>query len=216
MWDWQFVADIVPQLARGLVITIQATFLASILALILGLIMAIARRSPVPAVRMPVASLIEFIRRTPLLVQLYFLFFVLPDFGITMPALVTGVIGLGLHYSTYTSEIYRAGIEGVPRGQWEGAKALNYPSRYVWTRVVLPQAVPPMIPALGNYVLAMYKESALLSAITVVELMNSAQIIANSTYRYFEPMTMVGAFFLAVSLPAAFGVKRLEMWLVRR
>ena len=215
-WDWSFAAQIVPVLLQGLIVTVEATLLASALALLLGLPLALARRARQRFVRVPVASAVEFVRRTPLLVQLYFIFYVLPQFGLTLPAFAAGVIGLGVHYSTYTSEVYRSGIESVPRGQWEAARALNYSRYQLWSRIVIPQAIPPVVPALGNYILSMYKESALLSAITVIELMNSARIIANSSYRYFEPMTLVGLLFLLVSLPSAQLLRRLEAHMVRR
>jgi polar amino acid transport system permease protein len=209
-WDWDFVIKILPQLVDGVVITIQATMLGSILSMILGLGLAILRRSPYKAVGRSTGIFVEFIRGTPLLVQLYFLFYILPDIGIILPPLVAGVIGLGIHYSAYTAEVYRAGIDNIPRGQWEAAKACNFNTRQTWSHVIVPQAVPPMIPALANYFVAMFKETPLLSAITVLELMNQARSVANFTYRYLEPMTMVGAFFLIISIPAVIMLRRLE------
>ena len=120
------------------------------------------------------------------------------------------MIGLGLHYGTYTAEVYRAGIDNVPRGQWEAAKACNLNGRHTWTHIILPQAIPPMIPALANYFIAMFKETPLLSAITVLELMNQAKSVANTYYRYIEPMTLVGAFFLVISLCSVVLLRWLE------
>ena len=211
-WDWNFVWQIMPTLLQGVKITILATLLGSVLAAVVGLGIALLRRSPNRIVSRTTGFVAEFIRGTPLLVQLYFIFYVLPDFGILLPPLVAGVIGLGLHYATYTAEVYRAGIDNVPRGQWEAAKACNLSARQTWIHVVLPQAVPPMIPALANYFVAMFKETPLLSAITVLELMNQAKSVANSYYRYIEPMTLVGVFFLVISL---FSVVLLR-WLERR
>ncbi|SDB17418.1 ectoine/hydroxyectoine ABC transporter permease subunit EhuD [Bauldia litoralis] len=211
-WSWQFVEEILPDLFRGFLVTIEATILGSIVAAILGLVFAILRRSDNRLISRPVGFIVEFIRGTPLLVQLYFLFYVLPDVGIVLAPLVAGVIGLGLHYATYTSEVYRAGINNVPRGQWEAAKAANLSSFQTWRYVILPQALPPMIPALANYFIAMFKETPLLAAITVLELMNEAKSIANYTYRYIEPMTMVGVFFLAVSIPSVVVLR----WMERR
>jgi polar amino acid transport system permease protein len=211
-WDWGFVRQIMPTLIDGVKITILATILGSALAAAVGLAIALARRSPSRLVSRPVGFVAEFIRGTPLLVQLYFIFYVLPDAGILLPPLVAGVIGLGLHYGTYAAEVYRAGIDNVPRGQWEAAKACNLNARQTWTRIILPQAIPPMIPALANYFIAMFKETPLLSAITVLELMNQAKSVANTYYRYIEPMTLVGAFFLAISLVSVL----LLRWLERR
>lgn len=211
-WDWAFVIQILPTLIEGAKITILATLLGSIFAAVIGLVIAIVRRSKNRLISVPVGFIAEFIRGTPLLVQLYFIFYVLPDLGITLSPLIAGVIGLGLHYGTYTAEVYRAGIDNVARGQWEAAKACNLSARQAWTQIILPQALPPMIPALANYFIAMFKETPLLSAITVLELMNQARSIANYNYRYIEPITLVGAFFLVISLISVFGLR----WLERR
>ena len=152
----------------------------------------------------------DFIRGTPLLVQLYFLFFILPDLGILLSPLAAGVIGLGIHYSAYISEVYGAGIDNVSKGQWEASKAVNLTVPQTWRHVILPQAIPPMIPALANYFVAMFKETPLLAAITVIELMNAARSVANESYRYLEPMTLVGVFFLLVSIPCVLMLRHLE------
>lgn len=199
-WDWEFVRQITPTLLQGLKITILITILSAALAAVLGMVFAVARRSSVKAVARGTGYFVGFIRGTPLLVQLYFIFYVLPDVGLRLSPLLAGVIGMGLHYATYTAEVYRAGIENVARGQWEAARATNLTMRQTWVHVILPQAVRPMIPALANYLIAMFKETPLLSAITVLELMNQAKSVANSSYRYIEPMTMVGVFFLVISL----------------
>lgn len=209
-WSWHFVWQILPDLLKALEITVEATLIGSAIAMLLGLLLALGRRSRNRLISWPVAAFIEVVRSTPLLVQLYFLFFVLPDLGITLGPLLAGVIGLGLHYSTYTSEVYRAGIEGVPRGQWEAATALNLSARRTWIGVVLPQAIPKVIPALGNYVNGMFKDTPLLSAITVVELLNEAHAIGAQTFRYLEPITLVGVLFFVVSYPTALLVRRLE------
>ena len=215
-WDWNFVREILPTLASGVIITIQATLLGSVLAMVVGLLIAIARRSRSRGLSRSTALFAEFVRGTPLLVQLYFLFYILPDVGIYLSPLVAGVIGLGLHYGTYTAEVYRAGIDNIPSGQWEAAKACNLTTRQSWVHVIIPQAVPPMIPALANYFVAMFKETPLLSAITVLELMNQARSVANFSYRYLEPMTLVGVFFLAISVPAVILLRHLEHRYARR
>lgn len=215
-WDWNFAREVFPQLLSALPVTIEATVIGSVIAMVLGLLLAIGRRSHNRLIAWPVASFIEFIRSTPLLIQLYFVFFVLPDLGVTLAPLTAGFIGLGLHYATYTSETYRAGIEGVPRGQWEAARALNLSTRRTWTSVVLPQAIPAVIPALGNYVNAMFKDTPLLSAITVIELLGKAQDIGSQTFRYLEPVTEVGVLFLVLSLTAALLVRKLEARLARK
>lgn len=211
-WDWNFAWSILPVLLDGFRVTLIATALGAVVAAVLGLVFAILRRSRNRAIARTTGFVVEFIRGTPLLVQLYFIFYVLPDLGIRLPALAAGVIGMGLHYATYAAEVYRGGIESVARGQWEAARATNLTSRQTWAHVILPQAVPPMIPAMANYLLAMFKETPLLSAITVVELMNQAKSVANSSYRYVEPMTMVGVMFLIVSVISVIALR----WLERR
>jgi polar amino acid transport system permease protein len=210
LWDWQFVWEILPDLLEGLVVTVEATLLGFGVAAILGLLLALGRRSQSVWLSEPVGGLVEFIRSTPLLVQLFFLFYVLPKYGIRMPPLVVGTIALGLHYGTYTSEVYRAGIDAIERGQWEAAQALNFTPTYTWTRVILPQAIPPMVPALGNYFIGMFKETPQLSAITVVELLLTGRIIGTRTFRFLEPITMVGVLFFILSYPSALLVQRLE------
>lgn len=153
---------------------------------------------------------IEVFRGTSLLIQLYFLFYVLPDYGLTLSALATGTLGIALHYSCYVAEVYRAGLNGVPRGQWEAAKALSLGPWHAYRDIILPQAVRPIIPALGNYLVAMFKDTPVLSAITVVELMLQAKNIGSQTFRYIEPITMAGLFFLIVSVTVALLVRRLE------
>lgn len=215
-WDWQFVREILPTLAEGVVVTIQATLLGSVLAMVIGLVFAILRRTSNRWLSRIITFFLDFVRGTPLLVQLYFLFYILPDLGVTLAPLVAGVIGLGLHYGSYTAEVYRAGIDNISKGQWEAAKAVNLTGLQTWVHVIIPQAVPPMIPALANYFIAMFKETPLLSAITVLELMNQARSVANFHYRYLEPMTLVGVFFLAISIPSVILLRYLEQRYARR
>jgi polar amino acid transport system permease protein len=115
-----------------------------------------------PTSAFPTAGIVEFIRSTPLLIQIFFIYFVFPEFGVTLNALTAGIMALGLHYGTYCSEVYRAGIEGVPRGQWEAATALNLSPYDTFKDIIIPQAIPPVVPALGNYLVALFKETPLL------------------------------------------------------
>jgi polar amino acid transport system permease protein len=214
--DWAFVWDILPLLARAALVTIEATLLGFGLAASLGLLLAVARMSHHPWIAWPVEGFIEFIRSTPLLVQIFFMYFVLPKFGIVMPAFLTGILGLGLHYSSYCAEVYRSGLENVPRGQWEAALALNLSLPRTYWDIVIPQAIPPVIPALGNYLVALFKETPLLSAIAVLELMQAAKILGSEYFRYLEPITLVGLFFLGLSLLSSAAIRRVEHWLTTR
>ena len=125
-WSWDVAWDVLPQLARGVIVTIEATIVASLLAYVLGLGIAILKMSKSKLIRVCLYWITEFVRRTPILVQLYVVFYVLPDYGIFLEAFTCGVLVLGIHFSTYTSEVFRAGIDNVSKGQWEAAKSLNY------------------------------------------------------------------------------------------
>jgi polar amino acid transport system permease protein len=209
-FDWEFALEILPTLMQGFYVTVQVTIFSFILAAILGLLFALGRRSENKWLSEPIGALVEFVRSTPLLVQLFFFFYVLPQYGIRMPAFVLGTIALGLHYGTYTSEVYRAGIDAIEKGQWEAAVALNFSPLDTWTRIILPQSIPPMIPALGNYFVAMFKETAQLSAITITELLLTGRIIGTQTFRFLEPITMVGLLYFLISYPSSLLVQKLE------
>jgi polar amino acid transport system permease protein len=209
-WDWDFALEIVPEVWEGMVETIKLTAIGISFALVLGLVLAILRRSTLRVVRWPVGLVIEFVRSTPLLVQLYFLFFVLPTLDITLSAFTAAVIGLGVHYAAYTSESYRAGIESVNRGQWEAAITINLSRAQTWRQVVLPQAIPTVLPALGNYVVASLKDAPLAATIAVPGILAAALRVQSVTFRGVEPFTVAGILFLAVSVPAALGVRYLE------
>jgi polar amino acid transport system permease protein len=215
IWDWSYAFEILPVLAQASLVTIEATLLGFLLALVLGLVFAILRMSRSAWVSLPVSAFVEFIRSTPLLIQIFFLYFVFPEFGLSLDALTAGVLALGLHYGTYCAEVYRAGLDNVPRGQWEASIALNLTPFHTFRDIIIPQAIPPVVPALGNYFVALFKETPLLSAIAVLELMQQAKILGSSTFRYVEPITLVGLFFMVFSLVAAALIRLLERRLNR-
>jgi polar amino acid transport system permease protein len=211
IWNTSFALKALPPIAQGLELTILITLAGTTIAMVLGLLLAVLRRTGLKSVALLARAFVEFVRDTPLLVQLYFLYFViLPAAGLPLSALWTGIIGIGANYSAYTAEVYRAGIEGVPKGQWETARALNFSVWQTWTAIILPQAIPKVIPALGNYLIAMFKDTPILSSIGVLEMLEQAQIIGSETFRYLEPMTEVGLLFLLVSYPSSRLVRRLE------
>ena len=215
-WDWNFTAEILPLLARASLVTLVATVLGFIIAVTLGLAFAIGRMYGPKWLSIPLAGLIEFIRSTPLLIQIFFIYFVFPEIGITLDAMTAGVLALGIHYATYCSEVYRSGLANIPRGQWEASTALNLSPYHTFRDVIIPQAIPPVVPALGNYLVALFKDTPLLSAIAVLELMQTAKIIGSDNFRYTEPITMVGVIFLLFSLAAAGLIKIVESRLGRR
>jgi len=210
LWDWAYAWEIMPVLLRASVVTIQATAAGFAIAAVLGLAFAILRMSKSRWLSLPTGAVVEFVRSTPLLVQIFFIFFVFPEFGIVLPAMLAGILALGLHYGAYCSEVYRAGLDNVPRGQWEAATALNLGPVVTFRDIIIPQAIPPVVPALGNYLVALFKETPLLSAIAVLELMQTAKILGSQHFRYVEPITLVGAFFLIMSLVAAALIRRVE------
>jgi len=233
VWDWGYTAEIMPDLLDGLIVTLRATAVGITIALILGLFLAVARRSHSRLVAWPALGFIEFVRSTPLLVQLFFMFYVLPDlsipalpnFDVTLPAFgeikvdddgirlgafATGALTLGMHYGAYTSEVYRAGIDGIQRGQWEASTAISLSPFDTWSRVVLPQAIPTVVPALGNYLISMFKEVPLLATITVLEVLGEARIHCSRDFRSLEPYTMAGMIFLVISIPSSLLVRFVE------
>ncbi|MER5430884.1 ectoine/hydroxyectoine ABC transporter permease subunit EhuD [Streptomyces sp. NPDC002588] len=214
-WDWSAVRDFMPLFRDGLFVTLQALVLGSLISFTLGLVWALLMRTPTRWVQWPVGIVTEFVRDTPLLVQLFFLFYVLPEWGLTWSALTTGVVAIGLHYSTYTMQVYRAGIEAVPVGQWEAATALNLPSGRTWRAVILPQAVRRVVPALGNYVIAMLKDTPMLMAITVLDMLGRARLFSQQHFQFTEPLTVIGVAFVVISYLASLLLRTLERRLVR-
>lgn len=210
VFNWEFAWEVLPRMWEGMVVIIQATLLGITIAMILGLFMALGRRSERRWISWPFAAFIDFIRSTPLLIQLFFVFFALPEMGIVLGAFTSLVLGLGVHYATYASEAYRAGIDAVDRGQWEAATALNLSPATTWRKIILPQAIPKVIPALGNFLVAMIKDAPLGSSIGVAGVLFVARSIGSQTFQYVETMTIAGVLFLAVSVPAALFVQFLE------
>ncbi|RKN39750.1 ectoine/hydroxyectoine ABC transporter permease subunit EhuD [Streptomyces hoynatensis] len=208
-WDWSVVDEFMPRFWDGVGVTLRALLFGSLIAFALGLVWAMAQRSGHRWVRWPVNAVTEFIRDTPLLVQLFFLYYVLPEWGPSMSALTTGIVGLGLHYSTYTAEVYRAGIGGVPAGQWEAATALSLPRSRTWIAVILPQAIRRVVPALGNYVISMLKDSPMIAVIGALDMFGQAEGYSNETFTA-EAYTVVGIAFLVIAYPASLLIRYLE------
>lgn len=217
MWNWDYAMEVSAVLLRALPAALLAAISGFIIASTVGLAIAALVRSRFTAVRRIASGVAHFIRSTPLLVQLFFLYYSLPMLvPVSMTAFWTGAIGLGLHYSTYMSEVYRSGIDGLPKGQWEASTALNLSRRRTWLSVILPQAIPPVLPIMGNYLIVIFKETPTLSAITYIELLLRAKNEASISYRVFEPYTIAGIIFIVVSLIMSFLVGRLEKGWRRR
>lgn len=206
-----FALSILPILLRGLVVTIEASIAGFVVALVLGLVFAVLKGARSRLISWPAIAVAEFFRDTPLLVQLFFLYYVLPEYGIVLPAFVTGALALGVQYSAYMAEVYRAGIEAIPRGQREAAHALDLSAARTFTHVILPQAVPRVIPALGNYLVSISKDVPVLSVVTVLEMLAVARIIGDQTFDYLVPLSMVGGLYLMLTLVASALVRVIDL-----
>lgn len=215
-WRWDFTWAILPRLGWATLNTLLASGIGYGIALVLGLVFALLLRTGWKPLTLPLREVIEFIRSTPLVLQIFFVFYVGPQFGVRLSPWVSGMIAIGLHYSCYLSEVYRAGIEAVPRGQWEAARALNLSTRDTYVRIVIPQALPPSIAGMGNYLVGIFKDTPMLSVIGVAELMQTANAIGSETYRFLEPYTLVGLIFLLLSLPTAALMRAFETWVRRK
>lgn len=214
-WRWDFVIEIMPRLLWATLNTLMAAGIGYGIALVVGLVFALAQRTPYTALTLVVREIVEFIRSTPLVLQIFFVFFVGPQFGIRLSPWTSGMIAIGLHYAAYLSEVYRGGLEAVPKGQWEACRALNLSTRRTYFGIIIPQALPAALPGMGNYLVGIFKDTPMLSVIGVAELMHTANALGSETYRFLEPYTLVGVIFLMISLPTAAGLRTFEAW-VRR
>lgn len=218
-WRWETFFEAMPIVLKGLGITIGLTFACFGFALIFGFVWTFIRRIPFSPIRWFVTWVMEFIRSTPPLVQLFFVYYALPMvplIGVTLDPFTCAVLGIGIHYSTYIGEIYRSGIDSVDKGQWEASTALNFSTLDKWKKIILPQALPPTIPMLGNYFIIMFKEVPLASTIGVGGIMFMANSYGALNFAYLEPLTIVGIIFLLLSYPSSILINKLEVKLNTR
>ncbi|KAF1052397.1 MAG: L-cystine transport system permease protein YecS [Delftia tsuruhatensis] len=206
----QHAREFLPILLQGAVVTVQVTALSFLLSSAIGLVLALGKLSPVRAVSWAASTVVNVIRGLPIIVQLFYIYFVLPEVGIQLTAFQAGVIGLGIAYSAYQAENFRAGIEAVDPGQREAALAMGMRPALLMRRVVLPQAVKIVLPSYGNTLVMMLKDSSLVSTITVAEMTRQGQLIAASTFQNMTVYTLVALLYRAMSLPLVWGLRRLE------
>ena len=199
-----------PALLRGALVTITVSLLAFALALIFGLGLGLMRLSRFAVPRGVAACYIQFIRGTPLLLQLFFIYYVLPYGGIVLTPFVSGVIGLTGNYAAYMAEVFRSGIQAIPKGQWEAGASVGMSRRLLMRRIILPQAIRIIIPSIGNFFVSIFKDSALVSVITMRDLMFSGQLLASATYKHFEIFAMVAVIYFLISYPTAKFVEWVE------
>ncbi|HLT55784.1 MAG TPA: ectoine/hydroxyectoine ABC transporter permease subunit EhuD [Bacillota bacterium] len=218
-WNWETFFDALPFILPGLGVTVGLTFACYLFALVFGFFWTFLRRIPIRTINWTVTWVMEFIRSTPPLVQLFFIYYawpMIPGIGVTLSPFTSAILGLGIHFSTYIGEIYRSGIESVEKGQWEAAKALNFSTVDKWRKIILPQAIPPTIPMLGNYLIIMFKEVPLASTIGVAGILLMANTYGARNWAYLEPLTIVGIIFLLLSYPSAILINKLEKRMNRR
>src|ERR1700733_15227639 len=199
-----------PSLLQGALLTIAVSLLAFGLALVLGLATGLARISRLTVLRVVAGCYIQFIRGTPLLLQLFFIYYVLPYGGIVLTPFISGVIGLTGNYAAYMAEVFRSGIQAIPKGQWEAGASVGMSRQLLMRRVILPQAIRIIIPSIGNFFVSIFKDSALVSVITMRDLMFSGQLLASATYKHFEIFAMVAVIYFLISYPTAKFVEWIE------
>ena len=210
-WNFAAVFDHLGFLMAGAVMTVQVSVLSMIIAILLGLVIALVRMAPMATLRIAASVYIDIFRSTPLLAQLVWVYFAFPILtGVTVSPFVACTVSLSLYASAYLAEIYRAGILSIASGQRHAGLALGMAPRQVMTRVVLPQAVTRMLPPMGSQFITLFKDSALVSLVTLQDLMWSAQSLAAFTLRTVEVLTVVAFIYMALTIPQAFIVNHLH------
>lgn len=201
---------LLPPLLKGVFITIQLTVLSLLLSLIIGFILALLRMSKNKLISSFARVYISIFRGTPLLVQLMYIYFALPAVGINFTAYQAAIIGLALNESAYLAEIFRAGIQSVPKGQTEAAYSIGMRSSMAMRRIILPQAIKNVLPAIGNAAIILLKNSSLAAVITVVELTRQGELLAASTFKTMEVYTLIAILYWILHYPLALLVNYLE------
>jgi polar amino acid transport system permease protein len=210
LFDFSGSIEYLPDLLRAAVVSVELTICVMLISLVFGLIIALMRISHSRALRIISTVYVEVIRGTPCLLQLFYIYFVLPAFGIRLDPFPAGVAGLSVNYSAYLSEVYRAGIIAVPHGQIEASHALGMSRALMMRLIILPQAIRVVVPPLGNYFISLFKDTSLVSIVTVKELMFTGQIIAATNFQYFTIFTIIGLIYFSLSYPSSLLVGYLE------
>ena len=206
----EHIAELVPPLLEGLVVTLEIMAGAVVLAVPLALLSGIGRLSPVRPVRWLASIYVEVFRGTSALVQLFWFYFELPLFGVQLPAMLVGIVVLALNAGAYGAEVVRGAIRAVPPGQREAGVALNLTRAQIMRRIVVPQAIPAMLPPAGNLLIELMKNTALVSLITITDLTFRGQLLRSETLRTTEIFTLMLLLYFAVALLITAGVRMLE------
>lgn len=213
--DLSFIGEWSPYILGGAGLTVLLCVTSIVFATILAVFGAIARLSRNPIINGVASLYVSLVRGTPLIVQIVFIYLALPQLDIRIPAIPAGIMALAFNYGAYMTEIFRAGIQAVPIGQREAAQALGMPERLVMQRVVLPQAVRIVIPAIGNDFVAMIKDSALVSVIAVQELLWRAQNVGRQNFRTLEALLIAALVYWILTIVFSFFQERLEHRMAR-
>ncbi len=208
--------EAIVRLARAALVTVLLAFGAMVIAVVLGMPLALGQSRGPRWLQLLCTTYVEFFRGTPVLVQLLFLYFGLPRFGVAMPGWLTALIGLGLNYAAYESQVYRAALEAIPRGQWEVAYSLGMNPLLAFRRIIMPQAFRIALPPMTNDFVSLFKDTSVAFAISVWELATAYRELANATGEFLLLGLIVSAFYLAMSLPMAHFARRLERRMQRR
>lgn len=215
-WQWPFLIEIFPTILRALGVSVLATITGFGLAIFIGIFLLLGQRTRCGAVNWVVRELTNFVRTTPILVQLFFIFYVFPQMGITMSPWVAGMVTLGVHYGAYLSEVYRGALMSVPKGQWEACKAIGLSPVKTLVRVVIPQALPASMPGLRIYLIGCFKDTSILSVISIAEMVQTASTIGTNSYRFLEPFTLIGVLSFLVAAPVFVSLAKAEKGIARR
>ena len=209
-------SEFLPILLLGVKLTIIVTIGSLALSTLLGMVWALMRVSGVAPFVWTSKTVVNVIRGIPIIVQLFYIYFVLPEFGITLSALQSGVVGLAIAYSASQAENFRAGIEAIDHGQVEAAQSIGMGWPLMMRRVILPQALRIMLPPYGNTMIMMLKDSSQASTITVAELSLQGKLIASSSFKNLTVFSLVALLYLTMSVPLILLVGRLERRFGRR
>lgn len=199
MWQWDYAASLIPQLLVGLGYTVLIAVTTQVITLVIAWAWVLGQKTPSKLFNGATWLLLEFIRNTPPLIQLYFVYFALPSWGVKLGPIECGVVVLSIHFSTFTSEIYRAGLSAIPRGQWEAAHVLGLSRWRTWRAIIGPQVLREALPPLMNQLISTYKETGILFSIGVPVLVAVAMLEAGKTFRFFEPFTLAALLYVLVS-----------------
>lgn len=211
-FSWNDFMDFLAPLLQGAKYSILLTVIIMAISTVAGLLVALGRLSNTRWLRSPLTAYVEFVRSTPALVHLYYIYFVFPSFHVTLPAIVAGIIGLSIGYTAYLSEVFRASITAIPNAQTEAASSLGMSYMQTMTKVVLPQAGRIALPTTVNYLLSLMKDTSLLSLVTIQELMFTGLLLGATTFKYFTIMTEVAILYFVMCYPLTI----LSTWIERK